>query len=176
LAKRGKYAEAGQADGNEPPNGKAPDILGDFAEDLGRLLGTVQAKATTWIGQRESLEGQLTQIRDTAEEYLKQLRGAVGPAAAAVAKGAKTVAARAEAGRKKGFTMSAEARERIAAAQRKRWAKVRKAKKAGYEAGNGEGVASREQGPVQQMLAGLVLPCDSPVFIRIGRLDDQLIA
>ena len=43
-----------------------------FAEDLGRLLGTAQAKASSWLEQRKNIADQLTQIRDTANDYLQE--------------------------------------------------------------------------------------------------------
>src|SRR4051794_11518412 len=46
------------------PKGPAPaDVLGDFAEDLGKLLGTAQAKASSWLDQRKVIADQLAQIR-----------------------------------------------------------------------------------------------------------------
>ena len=105
------------------------DALVDFAADLGRFLGTVQNRATGWLDQRKKIAEQLTQIRDTANDYLRQLTGTETGAARRRGRpaGQSSVAGR---GRKK-RTMSAEARERIAEAQRRRWAKHRKAKAAG---------------------------------------------
>jgi hypothetical protein len=51
------------------------DAALDFAEDLGRLLGTTQKKAEQWLGQRQALTERLTQIRDAASGYLEQLTG-----------------------------------------------------------------------------------------------------
>src|SRR5262245_32692536 len=45
----------------------------DFAEDLGRLLGTAKAKAEGWLGQRNQVRRQLVDIRDTAVQLLSQL-------------------------------------------------------------------------------------------------------
>jgi hypothetical protein len=98
----------------------------DFAEDLGRLLGTARAKAEGWLGQRQNVTKQLEQIRDTASDLLGQLTGgrigrkrpgrprkkAMGPRA--TASGASP--------RRK---LSAKAREAISRAQKKRWAKLR---------------------------------------------------
>ena len=47
----------------------------NFAEDLGRILGTAQRKAEDWMNQRQAITEQLTQIRDTATKYLSQLAG-----------------------------------------------------------------------------------------------------
>jgi hypothetical protein len=98
-----------------------------FAEDLGRLLGTAKAKAEHWIGQRQAIAKHLDEIRTTASHLLSQLGGVStmevplprrrSPAVASVGNRAP--------GRtpQKKWTMSAEAREKIAAAQRARWAK-----------------------------------------------------
>lgn len=44
-----------------------------FAEDLGRILGTARAKADSWLGQRQAIVKQLTQLRDEASSLLNQL-------------------------------------------------------------------------------------------------------
>ena len=59
----------------------------DFAEDLGRFLGTTQRKAEEWLGQRKALTERLTQIRDTASRYLQQLTGGGANMAVAVRRG-----------------------------------------------------------------------------------------
>ena len=96
--------------------------LEDFAADMGRFLGTVQNRAQTWLQQRQAIAEQLTQIRDTANEYLQRLTGGGAEMAVAVRRGRR--------GRPK---MSAEGRARIAEAQRKRWAKLRREQKGGGE-------------------------------------------
>jgi uncharacterized coiled-coil DUF342 family protein len=109
----------------------------EFAEDLGKLLGTAQAKAEGWMNQRKSIADQLAQIRDTANRYLQQITGTStdgrGPARG-VRRGrppGSTSKATAGPGRKKKRRpLSAEAREKIAAAQRLRWAKQKSAKSA----------------------------------------------
>jgi len=45
----------------------------EFAEDLGKLLGTARAKAEGWLGQRASIVKQLTQLRDEANTLLRDL-------------------------------------------------------------------------------------------------------
>jgi hypothetical protein len=45
-----------------------------FAEHLGRMLGTVQAKAEGWL-DRQALRDELTIVRDSAASLLKQLSG-----------------------------------------------------------------------------------------------------
>jgi hypothetical protein len=49
------------------------DALGDFAEKLGRLLGTTERKATALLAQRNQVEENLTAIRDKASELLERL-------------------------------------------------------------------------------------------------------
>jgi hypothetical protein len=121
--------------GAEVTLGRTEAKIVDFAEDLGRLLGTAQRKASEWMGQRQAVVQQLQEIRSTADELLTQLterarataglggRGRGRPSAAASP--AQPARRGRPPGRKK-RTMSAEARERIAAAQRKRWAKVKR--------------------------------------------------
>ena len=104
-----------------------------FAEDLGRLLGTVQAKAEGWVGQRNEIAKRLTDIRDMASHLLQQLgdrgvaavRRASAPASSARQK-AHPVATRGPAPVKASATkkrvFSAETREKMRLAQLKRWA------------------------------------------------------
>jgi ElaB/YqjD/DUF883 family membrane-anchored ribosome-binding protein len=96
-----------------------------FAEDLGRLLGEAQNKAESWLGQRAEIIQHLEGVRDTANGLLRQLGSATAAAARrsrpAAAAALKTVRARTQ--------LSPEARERIAAAQRRRWAKFRRERK-----------------------------------------------
>jgi hypothetical protein len=120
---------AGTSAGRGGPAGE--DGLGDFAADLGHFLGTVQNRAAGWLEQRKKITDQLTQIRDTANDYLRQLGAA--DLMGGVRRGRRPAAQSSPAsrGRRKKRTMSPEARERIAEAQRRRWAKHRKAKAAG---------------------------------------------
>jgi hypothetical protein len=113
----------------------------DFAEELGRLLGTAEAKAKGWLGQREQIAKTLGGIRDTANSLLSQLGEQASGVAQAVRRrrrgrppgsknrrGLGRPKAAGKPGRPKRRTMSAEARAKIAAAQRKRWAKVKATK------------------------------------------------
>ena len=118
------------------PTGAQADALGDFAEDLGRLLGTAESKARGWLDQRSAIADKLTQVRDSADQLLRQLSGSATGLAQGLARGvrrrgrppgSKNTTKRA--GRKKRPPMSAEARQRIADAQRKRWAKQKRAAK-----------------------------------------------
>lgn len=132
------------------------ETIEGFAEDLGKLLGTAQAKASSWLEQRKSIAVQLTQIRDTANDYLQRLSGEAASVAGAFQRGRRgrpPGSKKRQAGARKGKPgrppgsgkkkggMSAEGRARIAAAQKARWAKIhreRKAKgKGGQDVGNG---------------------------------------
>ena len=117
MAKRGVKRE-------KSAQRSAEAAIGDFAEDLGRLLGTAQAKAQGWIGQRATITKSLQEIRDTASALLSELVGG----AARGARQASAAARNAGKGRKK-RRLSPEARNRIAEAQRKRWAAFRAAKR-----------------------------------------------
>ena len=111
--------------------------LGDFAEDLGRILGSAQRKASTWLSQRTTILEQLTNVRDTASQLIQQLTGGEGKGdgrRGAARRGRRpgggaqqTPSAPAEAGQtgQKRRTMSAEARRRISEAQKARWAAQR---------------------------------------------------
>ncbi len=55
-----------------------------FAEQLGRLIGTVESKTEGWINQdQKALGDQLTQIRDGAVDLLKHLGAALASGRAA---------------------------------------------------------------------------------------------
>ncbi len=108
----------------------------EFAEDLGKVLGTARAKAEGWLGQRQQIVKSLTELRDTASKLLADLgHGAERVvrrgrrAGRGIAQAARRGPGRpAGSGRKK-RTMSAEARKRISDAQKKRWAKQKAAAK-----------------------------------------------
>jgi hypothetical protein len=135
-----KRTDRQQAVATEPPAGiqamnAAEHRIEEFAEDLGRVLGATQLKATAWLEQRRVLVDRLVQVRDTATDYINQL---AGTAVAAVASrrrpgrprkqsaGAQVAAVeQRKVHRRKRRTMSAEARAKISAAQRARWAKRR---------------------------------------------------
>lgn len=100
----------------------AESKLEDFAEDLGRLLGHAQNKAESWLGQRKEIAAHLTELRDAANRLLGQLgvedeptRARSTPRVGGPGRPRKTA--------RKKRVLSADARARIAAAQRARWAK-----------------------------------------------------
>jgi hypothetical protein len=129
-------AKSAQSEASEVGHGKsAEEKIEEFAEDLGRLLGSARAKAEGWIGQRRAITKHLEDIRDTASGLLSQLTGRGSAAGAGRRRGRPAGSRTAASGRRgpgrpagsgvKKRTMSAEARARIAAAQRARWAKIR---------------------------------------------------
>jgi hypothetical protein len=104
-----------------------------FAEDLGRILGNARSKADSWLGQRQAIVKQLTQLRDEASKLLTQLgAGAERIIRRGRPAGSRNVAKRGP-GRPKGSgrrgrrKMSAAARAKISAAQKLRWAKQKAA-------------------------------------------------
>jgi hypothetical protein len=86
------------------------------AAGIGSALGRVAAKVDALKRQRTEIAAEIRQVIGAAQRMLSDLGGT--PARAR---------ARGSAPRKR--QLSAEARERIAEAQRRRWAKVRAAKK-----------------------------------------------
>lgn len=91
--------------------------LAGFAEDLGRLLGQTERKATEWLQQRQAVAQQLSAIRDKATDLLNQLGVEVSNR---VGRGARKTGRR----RRK---LSKETRMKMAEAARRRWAALRKA-------------------------------------------------
>jgi hypothetical protein len=95
-----------------------------FGEDLGRLLGTAQAKAKHWLGQRQEIVKHLSDIRDTASRLLADLgsgrRGGGGRRGRALTSEAAMGPVR-----RKRRRLSAAARKAISDAQKRRWAAVR---------------------------------------------------
>ena len=118
----------------------------EFAEDLGKMLGQARSKAEGWLGQRQQIVKNLTQLRDEATKLLADLgheaavagrrgRKAMTRAIGRVKRGpgrpagSKSAAVGTTGAKKKKRTMSAKARAAISAAQKKRWAKVKAEKK-----------------------------------------------
>ena len=136
-----KRTDRQQTVATEPPAGiqamnAAEHKIEEFAEDLGRVLGAAQLKATAWLEQRRVLVERLVQVRDTATDYINQLAGTAAAVASSrrpgrprkQSAGAQATPVEPRKGRRrKRRTMSAEARAKISAAQRARWAKQRKA-------------------------------------------------
>jgi hypothetical protein len=122
--------------GGETGVGNGKSIEG-FAEDLGRILGHARNKADGWLNQRTAIVKQLTQLRDEASKLLTDL----GHGAQAIVRRGRpagdkhaSTATRGpgrpkDSGKRKRKPMSAEARAKISAAQKKRWAKQKAAGK-----------------------------------------------
>jgi hypothetical protein len=124
---------------------KTESTIEDFAEELGRLLGTARAKAEGWLGQRQQITKTLEGIRDEASNLLSQLgdraqtgyerarRGRPPGIKRGPGRPRKTFIEAAATAQDRGAgragTLSPEGRARIAAAQKARWAKIRAAKK-----------------------------------------------
>ena len=131
-ARRGGGASRGDVDSGSTAAPITEERLGDFAEDLGRFLGSTQAKASAWLDQRKKLLDNLVKVRDTAAHYIEQLGGSATQPRRGRGPGSSQPAA--PVGRPKGRTarkkrtMSPEARAKISAAQRARWARQRRAK------------------------------------------------
>jgi hypothetical protein len=139
MAKRAKNVESG---------GSVEGAIGGFAEDLGRILGQARNKADSWLGQRQAIVKQLTELRDEASSLLNQLghqasaagqrgrrvadsfvagyqkRGPGRPKGSKNRKGIIIIG-----GKRKRRRMSKEARAKISAAQKRRWAKQKAAAK-----------------------------------------------
>jgi hypothetical protein len=120
--------------------GRASKTMVDFAEDLGKLLGTAHAKASNWLNQRKNVIDELTQLRDTANQLLGELTGSAASTAGRGARGrrgrarapqngnAAPAASRARTGNRR--PMTAAARKAVSIRMRKYWAQRRKAKAA----------------------------------------------
>jgi hypothetical protein len=112
-------------------------------ETVGAALGTVMAKVDAWMAQRQVLANELQQVIGRAQGMLASLGGAAGlplgkrgrPKQGLGPRHDMSMLTAGSAPAKKRREMSAEAREKIAAAQRARWAK--------QKAGAGGGAASK---------------------------------
>jgi hypothetical protein len=129
-------AKKGSRERTTPDGANASNAMVDFAEDLGRLLGTAQAKASNWLNQRKDVIDELTQLRDTANQLLRDLTGdgaARGRGAKRgrprAANGGSVSPAAAAASRTSGRRrMSAAERKAVSDRMRRYWAARRKAK------------------------------------------------
>jgi hypothetical protein len=72
-----------------------------FAEQLGRVVGTVQARAEGWM-DRDALNKQIASVRDSASELLDQLKTTVTKAATATKSSAAAAATSTKKGRSGG--------------------------------------------------------------------------
>jgi ABC-type transporter Mla subunit MlaD len=94
--------------------------LGDFAETLGRLLGTAESKARGWMDQRKQIASQLAQVRDKADQLLRELTGGAAQMAVAVTRSRKSPKKTAK---RTGRTFTAAQRKAQAAKMKAYWAK-----------------------------------------------------
>lgn len=85
-----------------------------FAEQLGRMVGTVQAKAEGWL-DRDALRAQISTVRDSASELLNQLGGGTPKAAAASRPPSRTSAGNAAESTKAGAKGKAAAKPKTSA-------------------------------------------------------------
>jgi hypothetical protein len=131
MPRRKKTLQTEDAPAGVTLAGRAEDTLDEFADDLGRLLDAARTKADRWIGQRQSIAAQLAAIRDAADRWISELTrekrgpGRPGRPAASASGPSSLPGDGTRRGRKK-RTMSAEARAKIGAAQRARWAKQKR--------------------------------------------------
>jgi hypothetical protein len=129
MAKRGR-----------PAGTAAENKIINYAENLGHFLGGVRAKVTSWNSERQQLVKHLSALVSDAQGLLTELghqAGRAGKTGRRAASALVEATVRRGPGRPKGSKnkprkrrkLSAEARARIAAAQRRRWAKVKAAQK-----------------------------------------------
>lgn len=134
--RRGKQSEAGGQDAtSEQAPSAVEERMLDFAEDLGRLLGTAERKANEWLNQRQEAVKTLTNLRDTANQLLERLQtGATeavkrrrGRRAAAKSTDAETATASGTVKRKRNWKMSAAQKKAVGDRMKKYWAARRRA-------------------------------------------------
>jgi hypothetical protein len=131
-------AKKGSRQGTTRQRNVSAKTMVDFAEDLGRMLGTAQAKASNWLNQRKNVIEELTQLRDTANQLLGDLTGSGAAATRGGRRGPRPAAngtaaqPAASAGARKGGRrkMSAAARREVSQRMRRYWAARRKEKAA----------------------------------------------
>jgi hypothetical protein len=107
----------------------AGEALAGFAEDLGRILGTAENKARGWLDQRKSIASQLAQVRDKADQLLRELTGGAANMAVAVTRSRGRPPGSGKKAKRKGRTFTAAQRKEQAERMRAYWAK-RKGKSA----------------------------------------------
>ncbi len=105
--------------------------MGDFAEDLGRFLGTAEHKARGWLDQRKAIIAQLSQLREKTDGLLRELTEGSSNMIAVVGlrrrgrppgSGKKTA-------KKRGRTFTAAQRREQGERMRKYWANKKKTAK-----------------------------------------------
>ena len=117
-----------------------PGTVEQFAEDLGNVLSVAERKVDEWLHQRGAVRTRLTELRDKATQLLERLgdvpsltrrrRGRPAGSKNKAAGPARQGPGRPAQPRKKKRTLSAAARKAISDAQKRRWAKQKKAAQA----------------------------------------------
>lgn len=102
---------------------KRSTLATSAAVSVGTALGKIANRVDSWLAQRDDIAQDLNDVIGRAQTMLSSL----GTGSAGVRKQVAGAAKAVKKGRRK---MSKEAREKIAAAQRARWAKKAKAAKA----------------------------------------------
>ena len=132
MAKRGR-----------PAGTAAEKKIVNYAENLGHFLGSVRAKVSSWNSERQQLIRHLSALVSDAQGLLTELgqqAGRAGRRGRRAASALVETVQRRGPGRPKGSKnkprrrrrkLSAEARAKIAAAQKRRWAKVKAAQNKG---------------------------------------------
>ncbi len=152
MAKRGQ--KRASSDGPEHPGGHTASgvesvgsvegAVGQFAEDIGKLIGEAQSKAESWLSQRTTILENLNSLRDTVNGLISRMadgfeagNGLVGVRRRPRTAGAPrtpdawrrktgTGGAAEETVVKKKRKISAAGRKAISDAQKARWARMKK--------------------------------------------------
>lgn len=124
-------------------DGSVEGAVGQFAEDIGNLIGEAQNKAESWLGQRTTILKNLNSLRDTVNGLISRLAGGDDAGKAVNARRGPRKAAGSDAGSgrkrktedggavegnavKKRRKISAAGRKAISDAQKARWARMKK--------------------------------------------------
>jgi hypothetical protein len=139
MAKR-EWGTTAEGTGQQTENTVAQS-LNSVAEGLGKFLGEAEAQWNTWRGQREQIVKNLEEIRDRATRMLQEAGVPLAAATTAVRRGRPAGTGTGRRGRPPGSggarksvkgagkrTMSAETRQKMAAAAKARWEKRRAGK------------------------------------------------
>jgi hypothetical protein len=120
MAKRGRPAKS---------SGDAGGYIENLAAEVGRLFGTTEVYTRRWLDQRAELRTALTTVRDRASALLSELGEGVpspfGRRKRGAPQGVPVVQPGMRESRKK-RVLSAQAREKMAAAAKARWAEAKK--------------------------------------------------
>jgi ElaB/YqjD/DUF883 family membrane-anchored ribosome-binding protein len=100
--------------------------LDKVAVGIGRTLGRAAIRLAAWRQQGDEIAAEIYRVVETGNKMLSELGHSAGAGGRAVRKAVTEVR---KSGRRPGFKMSAEARAKISAAQKKRWAKTKSAGK-----------------------------------------------